>query len=166
MKRKYIVSFLIILALIFTIIFSPLLYGKRPLTQAELAFLQPIYQSSVDLDRIRVKSGGPLTLVYPGITIGNTISFPKDAYNENDQKDQALLVHELCHVWQYQHFGVGYIPRSLWELVTQRDTYVIHYDATKSFREYDIEEQCEIVAEYFLTGDERYELYIEELSSQ
>lgn len=98
--------------------------------------MQPIYESSINFDKVKIKT---------------------------DQKDQALLVHELCHVWQYQHFGPGYIPRSLWELITQRDTYVVHYDAEKSFREYDIEEQCEIVAEYFLTNDIRYETYVEEV---
>ncbi|MFZ2682280.1 MAG: DUF4157 domain-containing protein [Patescibacteria group bacterium] len=166
MKKTLIIATLVIFALFVITIFSPLLYGKRSLTEKELTILQPVYESSVDFDKVKIKSGGPLTFVYPGVTIGNTVSFPKDAYNENDQKDQALLVHELCHVWQYQHFGLGYIPRSLWELITQRDTYVIHYDAKKSFREYDIEEQCEIVAEYFLTEDIRYASYIEELRAQ
>jgi hypothetical protein len=122
-----------------------------------------MYGESVQFDKVRVKIGGPLTWVYPGITLGNTISFPKGAYDEDDRKDQALLVHEACHVWQYQHFGIGYIPRSLWELVTQRDTYVVHFDESKSLREYDIEEQCEITAEYFLTQDEKYLPYLEEI---
>lgn len=99
MKKKLIIGVLTILMLLSIALFSPLLYGKRNLTEKELAILQPIYESSIDFDKVKIKTGGPLTFVYPGITIGNTISFPKNAYNETDQKDQALLVHELCHVW-------------------------------------------------------------------
>lgn len=152
--------------LIAIIVFSPVFFGTRDLTEVELSFLQPIYQESVQLDQVRIKAGGPLTWVYPGITLGNTISFPRGAYNQDDQKDQALLVHEVCHVWQYQHFGLGYIPRSVWELISQSDAYVIHYDEAKGFRDYDIEEQCEIAAEYFLSQDPRYYIYIEEVRSK
>jgi len=158
--------FVCTLILLVILVFSPVLFGTRALSGTELEFLKPLYQESVQLDQVRIKTGGPLTWVYPGITLGNTISFPKGSYDQNNQKDQALLVHEVCHVWQYQHFGLGYIPRSVWELISQKDTYVVHYDEAKSFRNYDVEEQCEIVAEYFLTQDPRYQPYIEEIITQ
>jgi hypothetical protein len=160
--------FLLILCFVATlgvILFLPAFIGTRTLTDTEHTLLTTVYGETVALDKLRIKSGGPLTLAYPGITLGNTISFPKGAYVESEKKSQALLVHETCHIWQYQHFGLGYIPRSLWELISQRDTYVIHYDATKTLREYDVEEQCEIMAEYFLTGEERYEVYIDQLDT-
>jgi len=164
--KRLVIWFGSVVLLILILLFGPLLLGTRPLSGTELGVLTPIYQDSVQLDRIQIKTGGPLTWVYPGITIGNTISFPKGSYDSNDQKYQALLVHEVCHVWQYQHFGLGYIPRSVWELISQRDTYVIHYDESKGFRNYDVEEQCEIVAEYFLNQDPRYQSYIEEITEQ
>lgn len=164
-KKKFFAALMIVFVFLCAFLFSPLLYGERHLTSKERTVLFPLYTSHVNLDEIRIKSGGPLTWVYPGITLGNVISFPQGAYDENDLEDQALLVHEVCHVWQYQHFGVGYIPRSLWELVTQRDTYVIHYNAEKSFRDYDVEEQCEIIAEYFLTGNDQYQTYILQLGT-
>lgn len=145
------------------IIFVPMLFGQRPLTEEEHDLLSFMYGANIDIDSIRIKSGGPLTLVYPGITLGNVISFPKDTYHFSKKKDQALLVHEACHVWQYQHFGLDYIPRSVWELLTQKDTYVIHYDTTKSLRDYDIEEQCEIIADVFLTNRAEYLPYLHDL---
>lgn len=160
MKKWAIFNFVMLVGFVF--LFSPLIFNTRPLSETEINVLSPLYMSSVELQKIRIKYGGPLTWVFPGVTIGSTISFPKQAYDEQDRKDQALLVHEVCHVWQYQNFGIRYIPRSLWELLTQRDAYVIHYEASKSFRDYDVEEQCEIMAEFFLNGDAKYAPYVEE----
>ncbi|MBP9827586.1 DUF4157 domain-containing protein [Patescibacteria group bacterium] len=147
-------------------IFVPHFLFTRPLSEDERAILLPVFEQSVDLEAVRIKSGGPLTLVYPGITLGNTIAFPKGRFDLAVSDDQALLVHEVVHVWQYQHFGLSYIPRSLFELISQRDTYVVHHDSEKDFLDYDIEEQAEIVAEYYLTSPEIYQPYIETLREQ
>lgn len=164
--KKIVIGIIIFLAISFGIVFLPMHFGTRGLSDQEKEILEPLYSNGVDLDAIRIKFGGPATLVYPGITIGNTISFPKNKYDFAQEKYQALLVHEVCHVWQYQNFGLGYIPRSLWETFTQHDTYVVHYDKDKMLREYDVEEQCEIFAEYFLSEDEKYLQYIQELKSR
>ncbi len=145
------------------VILLPILFGTRPLSEAELALARPIFGKSIRYEKVRVNIGGPLTWIYPGVTTGNTISFPRDSYNQTRQKDQALLLHELTHVWQFQHHGISYLPRAVWEEVTQSDAYTVHFDADKNFQEYDVEEQGEIVAEYFLTGEERYAPYIGEL---
>lgn len=163
--KKVFLFTLCFIAVLGVILFLPAFIDTRTLTDTEHALLTSVYGETVTLDNVRIKSGGPLTLAYPGITLGNTISFPKGAYVESERKSQALLVHEVCHVWQYQHFGLGYIPQSLWELISQRDTYVVHYDATKTLREYDVEEQCEIMAEYFLTGEATYEVYVDQLNT-
>lgn len=141
----------------------PAFMGRRALTSQERDILYTFYEDALDIDLIRINEGGPFMVVYPGLTLGNTISFPKQVYDISKQKYQALLIHEGCHVWQYQHFGLGYIPRSLWETVTQRDTYVVHYDMSQSFRDYDVEEQCEIMAEIFSRGTEQYIPYKQEL---
>jgi len=124
-----------------------------------------MFAEGLNLDPIKIREGGVLTWVYPAVTTGNTISFPTGAYDPNDRKDQALLLHELAHVWQFQHNGLGYVPRALYEEITQPDAYVVHYDPSKTFGEYDIEEQAEIVAEYFLTGNASYEPYLQEIRS-
>jgi hypothetical protein len=66
-------------------------------------------------------------------------------------------------VWQYQNYGLSYIPRSLWETISQSDTYVVHYDVHKELRDYDVEEQCEIMSEYYLTRRDDFAIYIDQL---
>jgi len=50
--------------------------------------------------------------------IGNTIHMPNNAFvagsMELDPDSSDLLVHEMTHVWQYQHQGWTYAPASLW----------------------------------------------------
>ena len=134
----------------------------RNLSESELQTAQAIFGESVDYEEVRIKNGGFLTWIYPGVTIGNTIAFPKGAYDETEVSDQALFLHEMTHVWQYQNHGLSYIPRALYEEIFT-DAYVVHYDAAKTFAEYDVEEQAEIVAEYHLLAKPEYEDYIREI---
>ncbi|KPJ85753.1 hypothetical protein AMJ57_01780, partial [Parcubacteria bacterium SG8_24] len=145
------------------IVFVPLSFGARPLTEPEISVVRTIFGTSIDLDKVRIRFGGPLTWFSSSVTIGNVISFPAGRYDGSGPADLAWLVHELVHVWQYQNFGWGYVPESVWEQLTESDAYVVHYDATISFLDYDIEEQAVIVAEYFLDQRPEYEPYLEEL---
>jgi type VI secretion system secreted protein VgrG len=150
--------------LLILFIFGPTLFGTRSLNETELQLAEKIFASSVDFEEVRINEGGPLTWVYIGVTTGYTISFPRGEYDFNAPKDQALLMHELTHVWQYERIGISYMFRALWEEITQPDAYVVHYDPAMAFLDYDLEEQCEIVAEYFW-GEFKYKIYIEELQS-
>lgn len=60
LKRVCIVAFLIVAAGLL-VVFIPLLYDRRLLTEGETALLRSVYGSSVDLDRIRIKTNGPFT---------------------------------------------------------------------------------------------------------
>lgn len=147
------------------LIIAPLMFGGRLLTEEEILLAESIFADGLDLDGVRINEGGLLTWFYPGVTTGNIISFPTGTFDFSNENDKALFLHELTHVWQYQHSGWGYLPKALFEEVTEDNAYVVHYDAAKEFSSYDLEEQAEIVAEYFLTKDERYEIYIEALGS-
>ncbi|EKD33200.1 MAG: hypothetical protein ACD_76C00069G0004 [uncultured bacterium] len=164
-KHTWLWILVVILIFIF-IVLSPAFVGTRPLTETEQKLAERIFEQSLDYNNIQINTGGPLTWIYPAVTTGNTISFPKGNYNQTDKKSQALLLHELTHVWQYQNYGWGYLPRAVFEEISQSDAYVIHFDESKSFRDYDIEEQAEIVAEYFLTNNEKYLPYIAELTAK
>lgn len=155
----------VVLAAVFLVV-VPLSFGGRSLTEEEIAVAKPIFADSLNLKAVRIKEGGLLTWFYPGVTTGNIISFPTETFDFSDEKDRALLLHELTHVWQYQHDGWGYLPRVFIEEITQSDAYVVHYEESKIFADYDLEEQAEIVAGYYLTKDERYEAYIDKLQSE
>ncbi len=164
--RKIADLFWTLLVILILVLFVPLFINIRPLEEGEREAIISVFEGSVDVDRVRIKSGGPLTWIYPGVTLGYTISMAND-YDLESAKGRALLVHEACHVWQYQHFGLGYIKGHLKEFIMERGgAYEVHFDASKAFRDYDIEEQCEIAAEYYLTGNESYAPYIAEIRAQ
>lgn len=149
-----------VLALAAMAVFAPLLFGARALTDDERAAAVSVFGDSVDFSAVRIKEGGLLTWTGAGVTIGNTISFPRGHY-DGSVRGRAWLVHELTHVWQYQHGGPGYILRSVWEQLTEDDAYDVRYAEGKEFADYDIEEQAVIVAEWYATGDERYRTLVE-----
>ncbi len=70
--------------------------------------------------------------------------------------DGALLIHELVHVWQFQHFG-GYIFRGQSEPYIQKEGY--DYGGVselkralkegKAFFDFNYEQQADIVTDYF-----------------
>ncbi len=91
-------------------IFSSFIKFKtRSLTEDEKRIALSIYGSSIDLSLVRVDEAllignKNLAAAYVGV---NTINVYSELTIE-------LLIHELIHVWQYQHFGSVYIPRALW----------------------------------------------------
>ncbi len=54
------------------------------------------------------------------VALGNKLYFPKRLLTDEPAdpvaalNDMAWLIHELTHVWQYQHFGLAYLPQVLW----------------------------------------------------
>jgi len=89
----------------------------RKLSQAEKDYARVIYRNSVDLDAVELRRGSVLSSGDTPRTVGNTINLP-DSYFVGDtlelaQNSLLVVIHELGHVWQYQHGGYAYIPSSL-----------------------------------------------------
>jgi hypothetical protein len=103
---------------------------RRRLTIVEIEEAKPIFETSLDFDRIWVhedvgfpnwigRIGATITGRKPpgnnAITIGNHIYFPvqleitREGISINDLKDMGWLIHELTHVWQFQNTGIGYL---------------------------------------------------------
>jgi hypothetical protein len=83
----------------------------RRLSPAERALLGRIYEDSIDLTRVRVRApiSGLLGVTKRAFVIENTLFVPGRFL----PLQAAVLVHELCHVWQHQHGGHAYIADSL-----------------------------------------------------
>lgn len=142
----------------------------RTLRPDEQAVAQQIFQNGLDLTRVRVSEGSqvPNTIGRIGallrgkpapqanaVTVGNTSYFPRDL--TSDDVDLAWLMHELTHQWQYQHFGMIYLPQAI-----GAPTYVYCsagetpaaalarcYSEGKSFAGFNREQQGDIVRDYF-----------------
>ena len=84
---------------------------ERGLTDDERAVLAPIYRTSVDYGRVRIRErvGGLLAISGRAFVIENTLFLPARYLPLH----RSVLVHELCHVWQHQHGGHAYIADSL-----------------------------------------------------
>lgn len=88
---------------------------KRPLSEAELVAARKVFASGIKYESVRIeKMGGFMELLNGSraYTLGNTINLPGKAY-AYPYKYVSVIIHELIHVWQYQHGGWGYIPNAL-----------------------------------------------------
>lgn len=82
----------------------------RSLTSAEVDLARSVFGASLDYDRVRIVPIEISALEYR--TVGNVIYAPPDFTIGNESMAETF-VHELTHVWQYQHGGTRYISVSL-----------------------------------------------------
>jgi hypothetical protein len=125
--------------------------GGRPLTDAELRLAQPVFGRSIDYGRVRVVE----TDVLPGTTVGNVIRL-EPGFSIRSARDAEVLIHELTHVWQYQHGGTGYMSVALRTQIaasvragSRNEAYDYVPDPAKSFFDFTPEQQGLIVQNFF-----------------
>ena len=138
----------------------------RSLRDGERRQAREIFEDSLDLDPIRIVT---TSLAAAPTTLGDYI-------RTAGPMTTATLIHELTHVWQYQHGGAAYISDSLcaqvaaWASTGSRDA---AYDLTgvvaagKHFSEYSAEHQAMIVETYYSDPEKRadpvYQALIDEV---
>lgn len=87
--------------------------GRR-LNPDELDELYKVYRDSVDYKRVRVKVNKKRSEVFGlrdrWFTLGNTIYM----MDLTGAKFLRELVHEVAHVWQFQHGGSEYLSEAVW----------------------------------------------------
>lgn len=123
----------------------------RPLSPDERDLARSVFDKSIDYDRVRLSTAGPTWT-----TAGNVIFVPSD-FSIADTYHASVLIHEMAHVWQYQHGGSEYISVSLgrqfWSyLRTGSRAGAYDYEITpgKSIFDYMPEQQAAIVQTYFI----------------
>lgn len=140
----------------------------RALTAAEIATAKSVYQNTIVYDLVKVTdtlglSGRPWTSNTPPIYTINV----GEAYSSLTASDsrKRLLIHELAHVWQGQHL----VPFMLDSAAHQTLSAILNdgnvapaytYTLGKLWREYNVEQQANIVTHWFVNGmkttDARY----------
>jgi hypothetical protein len=134
--------------------------GERGLTPEELADAQDIYQDSLDFSKVSISGNSALSSGATR-TIGNTIYFEDDEFDGNTSVltpgGRSTLIHELGHVWQYQHGGMEYIPNALG---AQAAAYIATGDRSNAYvwrnalnqglpwAEWNAEQQAEAIQDY------------------
>jgi hypothetical protein len=81
---------------------------SRALTGYERDQAVSVFWGAIDLDPVVISEGGALTVGGYARTTPDRIRFPSDSYHRSDFI--PWLIHELTHVWQYQH---GYAASSV-----------------------------------------------------
>ena len=123
----------------------------RTLREDEVALLRSIFGDGLDLSAVRIKEGpaGLFSISRRAFTLGNTVYVPPGSV----PLAPGLLVHELTHVWQYQHGGPDYLSEALWAQYLGDG-----YDWRKGLAEgkrweaLNPEQQAELLEQAFLAG--------------
>jgi uncharacterized protein DUF4157 len=123
----------------------------RPLTAGERALAQSVFGSSIDYARVRLIPFDPLEYR----TVANNIYIPQTFTIAREDMAQTLI-HELTHVWQYQHGGTAYISISLGSQIAagirhgnRNFAYDYQIDPGQSFFDFTPEQQGFLVENYF-----------------
>jgi Domain of unknown function (DUF4157) len=106
--------------------------NKRPLSESELVAARKVFAAGLKYPPVSIEKMGSFLELLNGsraYTTGNTINLPGKAYAYASQY-VSIIIHELVHVWQYQHGGWGYVPNALWA-----QTLGDGYDFAKALRQ-------------------------------
>lgn len=134
----------------------------RPLAINEVAYFATIFGPHIDYSKIRIVRAYPIREPFrfaEAYTRGSTIYVSKLRYRKNylriapeafDMDDIAVMVRELCHVWQYQKKINGFTFERLTKEHRQYRLDVYKYDKPPSGTIYDyrFEQQCKILFDY------------------
>lgn len=139
------------------------LQTKRALTVGEINMARSVFASSIDYTDVYIHNDEFLPF---GLQNDNTVMtpngeiyFPKGLYRDDfsslspqDANLRHLFIHEMVHVWQHQ---LGYsvmIKGALlhpWCKLTGCDPYNYVLDSSKTLSDYNMEQQADIIADYF-----------------
>ena len=128
--------------------------ASRALTDGEIALARSVFGDAIDYGRVRLVRGKWWPLQPRGTVMaptGNIHFHPRSKlWSEDFSKEplhrQALLIHELTHVWQTQKGGRFYLPLMRHPFCKYR--YAL--DDGRPFERYGLEQQAEIVRHRFL----------------
>ncbi|XBS69653.1 PAAR domain-containing protein [Acerihabitans sp. KWT182] len=129
--------------------------GKlRLLTQGEIALAKSIYGEEIEYHKVWVHCDSYLPFGMQGERVAMTpngeLYFREATYSPDFSKEkyewQHLFIHEMAHVWQYQK-GMWVKARGIFSWAVD---YQYQLDGRTLLREYGMEQQASIIADYFL----------------
>lgn len=120
---------------------------RRALTQGEKCLAQSVFGDSLNLETVEIVAHR-LVLKDYGVSPNGKIYFNIANWCEDFSiqsiSQQSWLIHELTHVWQVQQ-GMRVLLRALFN---RKYSYVLQEG--KAFFKYGIEQQAQMVQDYFL----------------
>ncbi len=93
--------------------FAALLSGtstlERSLSAEERAEARRVFGDSIDLEQVKIGSASGLVR---WANQGRDHTIGNEVITQDGKIDMAILMHELTHVWQFQHGGGRYLPKA------------------------------------------------------
>jgi len=131
----------------------------RGLTPDMVAAARKIYGDKIDYSKVEIITGKDmglwgklLTSGGANVTWGNTIYLMNDENGKsvhNFANAPDVIIHELCHVYQYQKDGWSYAAGAVREHLAEGNAYSYQIWPGKEFGEYGVEQQARIIQEYY-----------------
>ena len=137
-------------------IFASLTKRARPMTDREIIIARSVFGDNIAYTRVRLDERA-----YWGPRKGSFCYVSCNTINSWGILPDAVLIHELMHIWQYQHLGIVYIPRALAaQFSAEGYNYggaTALYEAIKQDKhllDFNYEQQADIIEDYYriLTG--------------
>lgn len=135
--------------------------GKRPMTTGEIALARRLFKDSIDYTKVNIHKrryilGQPdnsgMTPNGEIYAVGAHTYFEDYSIAKSHQK--GFFIHEMAHVWQYQLNVLNPITAAIGEFVRNCFDYAKAYDyelvAGKDLLKYRIEQQAQIIQDYYL----------------
>ncbi len=148
---------------------------SRKLTSGEIALARLIFKESIPYEKVRIVRGGLLGIPdnsRNAMTPFGEIHLPIKVYDvikdfsgplTNKEDNQRWFIHEMTHIWQYFAMDLSVACRGV-RLAsiggyTERDTSgrlmayaydLLGIDRGKEFKDFNIEQQADIVCHYYL----------------
>lgn len=122
---------------------------KRPLTDEEIAAAQIVFGNTIDYSKVQVCYGQISSLVPKGRVqeFNNVIYAPG-----SDDGLHSVFIHEMTHVWQDQNRPIKDMTLEVLSLFLESPSYDVYdytIDTNKKLTDYNIEQQGDIVEDYF-----------------
>lgn len=130
---------------------------NRPLTDGEIALLQPLFRDGIDYERVRVIDNSfPLQPENVYMTPRGHIYAPGTLFRPDfataSPSLRAVFVHEMTHVWQFTN-GMDLVGQGAATMIKYRGNYERAYPyeltANRDLVEYGMEQQASIIEDYF-----------------
>lgn len=120
---------------------------SRYLTVGEKKLAKSVFADALDLDNIRIVAHRLILKHYAMSPNGHIYFHPTDWCEDFSQRSlvqQSWLIHELTHVWQIQQ-GIAVLRKAIFD---RQYSYV--FEQGKQFLNYGIEQQAQMVQDYFI----------------
>lgn len=131
---------------------------ERSLTAGEIEMARTVFQDSIDYDKVRVHKGSfiwfDLQSKRTAITPNGHMYFREEDFQEDfsapsiASMNKGWFMHEMTHVWQYQ-LGYSVILHGLFVTIRGHSAYEYKIDIDSVFHDYNMEQQGDIVSDYF-----------------